>query len=458
MATLNFKNTKMAMDGSQTKGIFRLPPEIRNNIWNFSLPDDGKVVQARSDKCAKHKHEHETDKNCIISFSIVQQQSNTRPVPAVLHLCTESRAIVPFLHGGEKGASGIWWNPAVDKILFDFDFNPCCLEGRTGLCAVFNHVVVGISYGALFSIKLSLEPDMHTLHAETAARGQLAKLIEKLPEMQTLSIAYPDVSGCSGCDWRASQSNRQGLVCLYSYTVPFGSARIADRDRLRGNPENMVEVVSFRNPSAVFQSIELLDCWMRQMRVTDAMTDRQRRYIFSGSARQQQMVPPFDEVPFGPFAVKIFTEPAPHMIPFSKFYMQHSLSISVEHMRWMLFLLPEFGSPDMKAFLARVTGSPLPAPAPLDPFANQNGAYMSGHALLVRAAATNDRSILPKLVNVATLMYIRRVYICSLHILFQDQRIQRDALSQAILNQMLSLVRTQLDKEAAAAAISNDLN
>lgn len=290
MATVNFKTIKKPLNGTQTTGIFVLPPEIREKIWKLSLPDDGKIVQARSHRCLKHDPEVNM-KYCIITFSFIQQQNKSRKVPVILQVCAESRATLPFLYGDQPGASRVWWNPAIDKIHLGFDFNPSCLESREGLCARFRHVVVDISFGALFSIKLSLQPDMHTVLVQTAARGQLSELIKKLPNMETLSMAPPIPRFIDTL--RASQRP--------------DNTPVSKQDRLRGDLEKLIELASSSNPAAVFHAIESMNGWMGNLK--PAVVRRLKN---------------LKVVPFGPVASWVLPEPGLRLAQNTALQMQHS--------------------------------------------------------------------------------------------------------------------------------------
>ncbi|ROV89550.1 hypothetical protein VSDG_08534 [Cytospora chrysosperma] len=292
MATVNFKATKKPLNGSQTTGIFVLPPEIRDKIWKFSLPDDGKIIQARSHRCLKHDPKVNM-KYCIITFSLIQQQNKSRKVPVVLQVCAESRAILPFLYGDQPGASRVWWNPAIDKIFLGSDFNPSCLQGREGLCALFRLVVVDISFGAFFFIKLSLQSDMQTVLAQTAARGQLSELIKKLPNMETLSMAPPI---------RIFVNTRRGIQRR-------DNTYVSKQDRLRSDLKKLIELASSSNPAAVFHAIKSMNAWMgsRKPAVVRDMKN-------------------LEVVPFGPVASWVFPEPGLRLAQNTALQMQHSPS------------------------------------------------------------------------------------------------------------------------------------
>lgn len=306
MSTVDLRDAQKCLNGTQTTGIFVLPFEIRDTIWKLSMPDDNEmIVQAKSDHCPKHKYELEKH-DCIISFSIVKQRTT---VPAVLQLCAESRASIPLLNGGEQRGSKIWWNAACDKILFDFDFDPRCLEGRPVLCDRFAHLVVGISYGIFFSLKLSLQPDMHTVRVESQARGQLLKLVEKLPQLKTFSIAYPDMG-----------ENMQ--------PTPM-------QDRVRAHLNNIRTLVS-SGPVADFKAITQMWSWSSSI----------NSYGVTRPDGVQILGPPLDAITFGPGAGRVYTRPfefvtrpAHHLAQATTSHMWHLQEPSTEFNQWFGFLI-----------------------------------------------------------------------------------------------------------------------
>ncbi|KUI55599.1 Major royal jelly protein 3 [Cytospora mali] len=303
MATVN-------PNGNEPIGIFMLPPELRRKIWRMTLPDESKVVQAKSDNCPRHTHFSSTRYNCIISFSVVQQ-TNPRTVPIALHICAESRATIPILPGSEseRNGCGIWWNPAIDKILLDFDFDPRCLGGRTRLCRLLRHLVVGFTYGALFAITLNLHPDMQTVVAETRARGQLRDLIVQLPMMKTFWIAYPDMSRPTG---------HQTLMAH-------------GREPLRADLMFMDMMASADDPTATFRAFFSMDWRMRQATNSSMIARSMFTLVFMRVVNEHR--PSLDPIPGLQATIRLATR-APHLASMTPCYISHSSYVSARYALW----------------------------------------------------------------------------------------------------------------------------
>ncbi|KUI65349.1 hypothetical protein VM1G_00764 [Cytospora mali] len=298
--------------GIERIGIFMLPFELRRKIWRMTLPDESKTVQAKSDNCPRHTHLSNIRYNCIISFSVVQQ-TNPRTIPIALHICAESRASISILPGSEneQNGSGIWWNPAIDKILLDFDFDPRCLMGRTRLCRLLRHLVVGFTYGALFSITLNLHPDMQTVVAETRAHGQLQDLIVQLPMMKSFWIAYPDIP----------RSRPIG----HHYLVTNG------QEALRADLMSMDMMASAEDPTATFRAFFSMDWRMRQATMNPYILRHTLMCVFRRVVSEHR--PPLDPIPGLQATIRLAMR-TPRLASMTPCYISHSSYATSKYASW----------------------------------------------------------------------------------------------------------------------------
>lgn len=132
------RHLEQALDYEFTKShtsIFILPPEIRQSIWEYALPDK-RILQpsGRFDQA---------------SGGWIFAISGTDGQPSLTQVCRETRQFMlrngDFIFGKDPTEAGLWWNPKADTLLFTYEwdlrFEWNALEGLRGLDKVKNVII-----------------------------------------------------------------------------------------------------------------------------------------------------------------------------------------------------------------------------------------------------------------------------------------------------------------------------
>ncbi|KND91916.1 hypothetical protein TOPH_03559 [Tolypocladium ophioglossoides CBS 100239] len=187
---------------SPETAIFRLkdlPPEIRDLIWDETLPS-GRIFHVSDCNNVPHRH-REVD-------SATQPRNKTfifhihNPPPTALHICKESRNLAlrrGFFLSPHKYSTGVWFNPMLDVLYFDRNMRHLlkACEGKKlvhveGWDKVLN---VGVEWRAWFRDIPRLQPgdDMRPRW-----RAAIEALFVYAPQMRTINFILPKVRHVGG--------------------------------------------------------------------------------------------------------------------------------------------------------------------------------------------------------------------------------------------------------------------
>lgn len=205
------------------QGLFRLPPELRIMIWELLLPGK-RLLRARAwfgrdrrsrldDGSSKIKNRRGTWHFRVFEWEMVDYTGRflELPIPTVLKICRESRQVAlrhgSFIFGqrDEIRETGTWWNPDLDVLGFDHQWDleqdPWALEELQGLEQVKN-VAIDERIAWTFRYKAGYN-GIHPLDIPRELREPLAVtfeflesdyrhhfILEFFPHFQQLSILF----------------------------------------------------------------------------------------------------------------------------------------------------------------------------------------------------------------------------------------------------------------------------
>lgn len=213
--------------------LYILPPHVRQEIWKHFVPDERKIVQA-----ARKKFPSDPRPDAAPEYTLkVREFKGTPKLPVILHICRESRALLPrlFQHATTDGKmQGIWWNTEVDVLYLDYDIVPCPELFLDRMPApdrgLVQHLAVGLRLGADFVYRLELDKNLHTVSATPDACGDLATVLKYL-KPETLAIAYPSLPKF----WMPTGAQRMPLGIEASLRAAGAAALPLDPSYLRGD-------------------------------------------------------------------------------------------------------------------------------------------------------------------------------------------------------------------------------